>query len=442
MTTLASDTFADTNNVVVSAHVPTSGFTSWADRNGVGTQAWVQSNKLVARAGAYGTQEHILASPGIAADAFDYSADIVPVGTGSRAGLRFRCNSTLGDGSEFFTVYVQPVSETSLTVFCSRMQSGWTAAESMTSVSGINLGSVFTTGYRLGVTAIGSSITIWTEPYGGGTRTTRATWTPSTAWNDTSHKQFGIARAGTGEAGTTWDNVTVTAWSLQSSASSLSLAAYRPWNSEDGLADETTATISTVEGVALPGLALAAGVPRWLTASLDGTTTPTTLRVSGNASGLAPGVHVYRVQVTDASAQNTPLEVPVSFTVYPGASTTRYGATAAGVYDTIAGVGAPVTFTRATPGIYSATADTRTDASTQTVTGVAVRVRGEPSRYRALSLVESEAPTLLFKPTALYAAAPDVGDSVSWAGDTYLVRDVDPVAPDGVLVVARVIVAR
>lgn len=101
-----------------------------------------------------------------------------------------------------------------------------------------------------------------------------------------------------------------------------------------------------------------------------------------------------------------------------------------------------ITFTRTTQ-TYDAATDTMTPVTT-TVTGEAVRVKGDPQRYQALGLRLDTMPTLLFTPTT-YGEVPEPGDTVVWpltGGDTYTVKDVDPVAPDGVVILARVVIAR
>ena len=78
-----------------------------------------------------------------------------------------------------------------------------------------------------------------------------------------------------------------------------------------------------------------------------------------------------------------------------------------------------------------------------TVTGAAVRVRGDPHTYTALGLSLSENPTLLFTPTT-YGGVPEPGDEVTWpaSGTVYHVKDVNPTAPDGVVIVARVVIGK
>ena len=105
-----------------------------------------------------------------------------------------------------------------------------------------------------------------------------------------------------------------------------------------------------------------------------------------------------------------------------------------------------ITFTRTTPGTYNPATSTYSGASATTITGSAIAVRGDPERYVALSLIPSMAPTLLFTPDlyTLHSFTPEFvmpGDTVAWNGVTFTVRDVSPVAPDGVVILARIIVA-
>lgn len=102
--------------------------------------------------------------------------------------------------------------------------------------------------------------------------------------------------------------------------------------------------------------------------------------------------------------------------------------------------GAAVTFTRAVTTSYDPLTDTVTSGTATTVAGYAVRVKGDPERYRVLSLVETKAPTLLFAPTT-YGSAPKEGDTLTWSSVAYTVRDVAPVAPDGTGIIYRVVVA-
>ena len=107
----------------------------------------------------------------------------------------------------------------------------------------------------------------------------------------------------------------------------------------------------------------------------------------------------------------------------------------------VAAAGASVTFTSVTPGTYDESTDTWSGGSSSTVTGSAVRVRGNPREDEALELIQSEAPSLLFTPTT-YGQLPALNASVTWNSIVYTVRSVEPVAPDGTAILARVIVAR
>jgi hypothetical protein len=118
-----------------------------------------------------------------------------------------------------------------------------------------------------------------------------------------------------------------------------------------------------------------------------------------------------------------------------------YADDATGARNDLADAGASVTFTQATPGVYDETTDTFTGGATVTVAGSAVEVGGDPNVYAALELVQSEAPTLLFS-SSTYGALPALGASVTWGGAVYTVRSVDTVAPDGVAILATIVVAR
>lgn len=98
-----------------------------------------------------------------------------------------------------------------------------------------------------------------------------------------------------------------------------------------------------------------------------------------------------------------------------------------------------ITFTRTTHTHNRAT-DTLTSSSS-TIAGRAMKVRGDPERYRALGLVESESPTLLFVPTT-YGDRIKPGDTVSWRSTTYTARDCNHLEPDGVVIQTRVIIER
>jgi hypothetical protein len=103
-----------------------------------------------------------------------------------------------------------------------------------------------------------------------------------------------------------------------------------------------------------------------------------------------------------------------------------------------------VTFTRLTK-TFSASDETFSSPTSSTITGSAIQVRGKPDRYRDLNLSLATDLTLFFTPTTYPLAANGSefvlpGDTVSWASKTYTVKDVDPIAPDGFVIAARIIV--
>lgn len=76
-----------------------------------------------------------------------------------------------------------------------------------------------------------------------------------------------------------------------------------------------------------------------------------------------------------------------------------------------------------------------------TITGSAVQVRGNPDTLRALSLIESAAPTLFFTPNT-YGDKVKEGDTTVWASETYTAKDCYHIAPDGVVIASRVVIIR
>lgn len=103
--------------------------------------------------------------------------------------------------------------------------------------------------------------------------------------------------------------------------------------------------------------------------------------------------------------------------------------------------GAPVTFTHSTPGTYDPATDTSSAAAVVTVTGKAMEIDGDPDLFKALELIESLNPTLLFKPDTV-GQLPALGSTVVWGGDTYTVKNIKRLAMAGTPTAARVVVGR
>lgn len=101
---------------------------------------------------------------------------------------------------------------------------------------------------------------------------------------------------------------------------------------------------------------------------------------------------------------------------------------------------ARVTFTSTAPGTHNPTTDTFSAPVAVTVSGTASRDQGDPKRYAKLNLKESEAPTLIFVPDVI-GELPDLDYTTVWGGETFVVKDVDPISPAGIAFAASIVVA-
>lgn len=102
------------------------------------------------------------------------------------------------------------------------------------------------------------------------------------------------------------------------------------------------------------------------------------------------------------------------------------------------------TFTRRTR---TFDANNRMTEVVTTIDGEGIFVRGLGSTYREIGLIESQAPTLLFTPTTYGLRAftdefVKAGDTCDIEGETFTAKDVRPFGPDGIVVSARIVVAR
>ena len=103
--------------------------------------------------------------------------------------------------------------------------------------------------------------------------------------------------------------------------------------------------------------------------------------------------------------------------------------------------GAAVAFTQTTPGTYDGATGQWSADVTVTVTGTAMQIEGDPDAYAALGLIQSANPMLLFHP-AVVGVLPSLGMTVAWGGATLTVKDVEPLAMNGVATAARVRMSR
>lgn len=108
-----------------------------------------------------------------------------------------------------------------------------------------------------------------------------------------------------------------------------------------------------------------------------------------------------------------------------------------------------LTFTFVQEGTYTPGSGAMAAPSVVSYVGAGIRVRGNPQRYAALELVESEAPTILWSAATYGDPTPPIGATCELgtdaAGDpiVYRVVDVSPVDPDfGGHVLARIVVQR
>lgn len=118
---------------------------------------------------------------------------------------------------------------------------------------------------------------------------------------------------------------------------------------------------------------------------------------------------------------------------------TSYAADHASALADIKDAGAAITFTKRSAGTHDPITDTFSAPSLSSVAGHAIRTKGDAKRYESLKLTPTDAITLLFAPTT-YGQRPALGATATWEGAPVVVRDTDPVAPDGSDIVCRVIV--
>lgn len=103
--------------------------------------------------------------------------------------------------------------------------------------------------------------------------------------------------------------------------------------------------------------------------------------------------------------------------------------------------GCAVTFTHSTPGTYDPATDTSTAAVVVTITGHAMEIDGDPDLYLALELIESDNPTILFKPDTV-GQIPALGASFLWGGVTLTVKNIKRLAMNGTATAAKLVCVR
>ena len=107
--------------------------------------------------------------------------------------------------------------------------------------------------------------------------------------------------------------------------------------------------------------------------------------------------------------------------------------------------GVALSFTRKLPGTLDATTNTFTGASSSSIAGYAIEVQSDPEQLEQLSLLLKKSHTFFFVPTTYGLLAVDKSfvqpnDLCAWNNDTWSARDVRALAPDGVVITARIVV--
>lgn len=103
--------------------------------------------------------------------------------------------------------------------------------------------------------------------------------------------------------------------------------------------------------------------------------------------------------------------------------------------------GAPAVCSHMTAGTYDPLTGVTTGGTTETLSGSAMEIDGDPDLYSALGLIESDNPTLLFRPTTP-GTLPDLGWSIAWGGVTLTVKNVTRLAMTGTPTAAKIVVSR
>ncbi|HTG26118.1 MAG TPA: hypothetical protein VK681_39335 [Reyranella sp.] len=99
-----------------------------------------------------------------------------------------------------------------------------------------------------------------------------------------------------------------------------------------------------------------------------------------------------------------------------------------------------ITFTRTVQSYNEATAVTSPVVTS--ISGNAVEVPADPEVFLPLGLTSSQVMKLIFIPQPYMVDRVKAGDVTVWAGETVMVKDAVHVAPDGVVVLSKLHVAR
>lgn len=121
--------------------------------------------------------------------------------------------------------------------------------------------------------------------------------------------------------------------------------------------------------------------------------------------------------------------------------TSKYTGEYTGALQDVAAAGAAVIFRGTGPSTYNEVTEVGAAGTPTSVTGKAIKSRSSYKRHEALKLVITATLTLFFVPDTINTL-PTHKMTVEWAGENWTVEDVDPVAPDGIAIAARIIIGK
>lgn len=102
--------------------------------------------------------------------------------------------------------------------------------------------------------------------------------------------------------------------------------------------------------------------------------------------------------------------------------------------------GAAIAFAAKLAGTYVPATDSWTPTASTPVAGYAIQQEPDTDKFGALSLIAATSAILFFVPSTI-GQLPALGASCTWGAQTYTVRDLAPVAVDGVAIAATITVS-
>lgn len=217
-TTVALDTFTDTNGTTIQTHTPDLGFTGWVQPSSGGS-IQIQGNRARQTSSPFGGRRWFVTTSDIVYDGFKFYADIFPSSGGSEIGMVFRnnggyTNSTVAgnniDGIELATTSVAGSGESTTVRLALRAHENGIQGGDFWSDAAVPIPNYVTAGARFEVTVSGNQVEVVIRPAGGGTAhfTEQGITIPSPVFDDSGHAKFGF-RYGSSAIPREYDNFTV-----------------------------------------------------------------------------------------------------------------------------------------------------------------------------------------------------------------------------------------